>query len=270
MVEGRSGADALRAGKHVLCEKPMARTPADCRAMMREADKADRVLMVAHCRRFDPHWGGFRKLVEKDRIGRPIIWRHCNAGMGPANPWFMDDQLGGGPLMDGAIHNYDYGNWLFGDPQRVVAQGASLRPVSAITTGTAVVEYPEGDQLVVSWSWGTPSHGHIFDALGPRGTIVFGAAGEPIPHEPGVTRYTVMTDDGHKKLHEVRPAERYTDMYVNQGRHFVGLVSGKEKENRSPGSEAIKAVAGERRKRHQPQKLLDLAERYHRWQRGGT
>ena len=236
--------DALKAGKHVLVEKPMARTVAECKAMNKAAEQADRVLMVAHCRRFCPGWGKFRKLVEQNKIGRPIHWRHFSAGKGPGS-WFMDDKLGGGPIMDGAVHNQDFANLLFGKPIKVVAMGDSLRDVTALTTVTAAVEYEHGDKLILSWSWGTPAYGGIMDALGTKGSLVFGTADLEPPVKDQETGYycEVRYDDGKKKLHSYKMKGGSGIMYVNQAKHFHDLITGKATENLSSGDEGIKAVA---------------------------
>ena len=153
----------------------------------------------------------------------------------------MDERLGGGPLMDGAVHNYDFANWIFGRPESVVSSSVKLdRKVSALGTGSAVVRYASGDQLMVSWSWAARGLG-LFDVVGPRGFIQLGTGGlEPPASEKGKTGYCCFTDARGKarliKSH-TRPG-----MLVNQMRHFLDCVRGKAR-CASPGTEAIKAVA---------------------------
>src|SRR5699024_5800375 len=114
---------------------------AECRRLLEVSKQTGTLLMVAHCRRFDAVWQAWGKYVTQGKLGDSILWRHVMAGVGPGR-WFMDDKLGGGPLMDGAIHNYDFANWMWGDPQRVVASGIKLDPnVTAVDTATAIVEY---------------------------------------------------------------------------------------------------------------------------------
>lgn len=238
--------DAMKAGKHVLTEKPMARTVKDCKAMLKAEKATGKLLMVAHCRRYDPNWLTFANIIQKEKIGRPVMWRQMMSGKGPEVGWFMDDKLGGGPMIDGAVHNYDFANMMFGDPERVICKGIQLREnVSALTTATAVIEYPQGDLLQVSWSWATPGHGGQHDALGTKATCVFGPADQKIdPKDPkGTTYYTIIDDKNKRKLVKGSAFRRGKHMYELQAQHFVDCIDGKVKQCLTPGSEAIKAVA---------------------------
>lgn len=234
--------DALLAGKHVLVEKPMARSVAAARRMIDTARKARRVLMVAHCRRYDADWGTFGRIVTRGQLGRPVLWRSVAGGYGPAASWFMDEKLGGGPLFDAAIHNIDFANALFGDPQGVLASSIKLADCTAQDTTTAVVRYPKGDQLMLSWSWGTvPSGAGADDILGTKGSLLFGPGHDP---SEKIDRehygYYRVTTRRSPKGRLVRFRRR--DMYVTQGRHFLACLAGRAK-CLSPGTEAIKAIA---------------------------
>jgi predicted dehydrogenase len=225
----------------VLTEKPLARTVAHGRQMIDVSHKTRKLLMVAHCRRFDTDWGTMAKIISGGAIGRPVLWRHVNAFLiSFGGPWFMDAKLSGGPLMDGAIHNYDFANFMFGDPQSVIARSIKLTRKTAIDTGTAVVQYKSGDQLMVSWTWGVTSGG-CHDLLGPKGSLNFGpgdfADGKLDTKDFG---YYVTADPPRqkKKLWKFKR----TDMYVTQARHFLDCLNGKAK-CRTPATEAIKGVA---------------------------
>lgn len=231
---------ALKAGKPVLLEKPMARTVAECRQLIALSQKRDVPLMIAHCRRFDPHWGSWKEALLAGRIGRPVLWRHVMAGLGPGR-WFMDEKLGGGPLMDGAVHNYDFANWIFGRPVSVVASSLKLVPgVTAVDTASAVVRYASGDQLMVSWSWGVRGTG-MHDVIGPQGFMQFHAGDQkPDAAEAEKHNYCCITDLENKSTLLKSPKE--PSMYVRQARHFLACAAGKA-ECQSPGTEAIRAVA---------------------------
>jgi predicted dehydrogenase len=232
---------AMKSGRPVLTEKPMARTVADCHKMLDLSEKTKKLLMVAHCRRFDTDWGAWGKLVTAGRIGRPVLFRHVNANLiSFGGPWFMDHKLSGGPLMDGAIHNYDYGNSLFGDPDEVLASEIKLTKKTAIDTGTAVVRYKSGDQIMVCWSWGITSSSMI-DVIGPRGSINWGPGDLPTDkYDREKHGFYTLADEPRKNKKLV--AFKRSDMYVTQAKHFVDCVAGKAK-CVTPGEEAIKAVA---------------------------
>ncbi len=234
--------DALRAGRHVLTEKPMARTVADCKAMLDVASKTGKQLMVAHCRRFDDDWGTFANLVRKGKLGRPILWRHLMAGKGPTNPWFMDDKLGGGPLIDGAVHDEDFANWLFGEPESVYATQMKLTKNTAVDTASTVVHYRSGDQLLLSWSWGVGQGSHLNDALGPKASVVFGPPANAEGLDPKTYAYYQLNPAPATGGKPQLIRSKRTDMYVNQARHFLACLNGKAK-CQSDGYAALKAVA---------------------------
>ena len=233
-------AAALAAHIPVLLEKPMARTVAQCHQLNEAAAKANTLLMVAHCRRFDPYWKSWGEVATAGKLGTPLLWRDVRAGFAPGG-WYMDDELGGGPLIDGAVHNYDFANWIFGEPESVLASGIKLDPaVSAIDTGSAIVRYQAGHQLLISWSWvakGTTLH----DIIGPDGFIQFGTGGLIVPDdEKGRYQYCCLTDGEGKQSLIKSPAQ--PDMYTLQAEHFLACIRG-ETTCQSPGTQAIKAVA---------------------------
>lgn len=234
---------AMKSGRHVLTEKPMARTVADCQKMIDVSEKTGKLLMVAHCRRFDSDWGCWGRIVSSGVIGRPVIFRNVSAGnflFYSQSKWFLDDKLGGGPLFDGAIHNYDFGNYLFGDPQSVIASAIKLSPNSAVDTGTAVVHYKAGNQVMVSWSWAIPGQSAI-DVLGSKGSITWG------PGDLGSDKLDTKNFGFYRVANEFNQNKRLvkfkrTDMYVTQAKHFLDCIQGKAK-CQAPATEAIKAVA---------------------------
>lgn len=234
--------DAMRAGRHVLVEKPMARSVAAARRMIDVARKTRRVLMVAHCRRYDADWGTFGKILQSGKLGRPVVWRSLMGGHAPPASWFMDDKLGGGPIFDAAIHNIDFANMLFGNPERVLASSIKLTRATAQDTITAIVQYPKSDQLMLSWSWGTvPSGAYADDIIGTDGALLFGPGDSPNENiDRNLYGYYRLTTRRSQRSRLVR--FRHRDMYVAQGRHFLACLAGGVK-CQSPGTEAIKAIA---------------------------
>ncbi len=116
---------ALRAGKHVLCEKPMARTAAEAREMAAAAGEAGRVLMPAMCLRFWPEWAWLKEVVASERYGRVLSARFTRIAEPPAwgQNFFFDGAKSGGALLDLHIHDTDFVRYLFGHPLRVESAG---------------------------------------------------------------------------------------------------------------------------------------------------
>ena len=142
----------LEAGKHVLVEKPMARTRAEADAMVAAAGGAGAWLMVAHCWRFHPDVRALRARVEAGELGAIVKSRGygVHARWGPSG-WFTDPELaGGGALLDMGVHAIDTTRYLLGDPEPVRV---------CATIGTRYGDYAVDDDavLLISWSNGTSS-----------------------------------------------------------------------------------------------------------------
>lgn len=171
---------AAEAGKHVLCEKPMAMTVAEAERMAKACEDNGVLLQLAFVRHFCNEWLTLREVIQSGAIGRPVVWRSVSGGSGAPTPWFFDSKLGGGPFIDGAVHNYDFARFTFGEASRVTANLRHMKDIGdSWDTGTAVVDFESGDQLIMCWSWGLPGHGRdvraegAHDVLGPKGAIVF-------------------------------------------------------------------------------------------------
>ena len=108
---------ALQAGKHVLCEKPMANTPADCQKMIDAARAANRKLMVAYRCRYEPYNKEAIRIVRSQELG-PTQTILTNAGWHIDNPdqWRLKKDLaGGGSLMDIGIYALNAARYLSGE-----------------------------------------------------------------------------------------------------------------------------------------------------------
>jgi predicted dehydrogenase len=116
---------ALRAGKHVLCEKPLARTAAVAREIVAEAAKASGILMPAMCLRFWPEWAWLKQAIADQRFGNVLAARFRRVaeppGWGQKN--FFNGAESGGGLFDLHIHDTDFVQFCFGKPRRVFSTG---------------------------------------------------------------------------------------------------------------------------------------------------
>ncbi len=166
---------SAKAGLHVFCEKPMARTIRDCDVMIDACTKAGVTLMIGQVRRYDSDWGEWKKVVQGGTLGRPVAWRQTQAGSAPG-AWYMDEKMSGGPFIDGCIHNWDFANLVFGKPEYAYGNLMRLSGSTAFDTGSATVSYEGGDQVTLNWSWGLPAGVKtqaLTDILGPKGALFF-------------------------------------------------------------------------------------------------
>jgi predicted dehydrogenase len=115
---------AIATGKHVLCEKPMARTLADGQAIAAAAAKAKGFFMPAMCMRFWPEWEWLKQAVADNRYGNVRSATFRRAGSTPGG-WFRDGKLSGGALLDLHVHDVDFVYHLFGKPKAVFSRGYS-------------------------------------------------------------------------------------------------------------------------------------------------
>jgi 1,5-anhydro-D-fructose reductase (1,5-anhydro-D-mannitol-forming) len=149
---------ALRAVKHVLCEKPMAMNEAEAATMVREAEQSGKKFGVAYYRRFYPKVQRARELLAGGVIGKPVfaeLTNHMWFDRTGSRGWLFDPlKSGGGPLFDIASHRIDVLNFLFGQPQEVVGQLSNVVHHYAVEdNATVMIEYPGGVRGVVDVRW---------------------------------------------------------------------------------------------------------------------
>ncbi|MGA2376010.1 MAG: Gfo/Idh/MocA family oxidoreductase [Candidatus Sulfotelmatobacter sp.] len=150
---------ALRAGKHVLCEKPMAMNEAEARSMVRIAEESGRTFGVAYYRRTYPKLHRAKQLLEACTIGQAVVAELTSHGWFDENEsyrnWLIDPALaGGGPLFDVASHRIDVLNFLFGQPGHVTAQlSNAVHHYAVEDNATVLIEYPGGVRGIVDVRW---------------------------------------------------------------------------------------------------------------------
>ena len=166
---------ALKAGVHVMVEKPMAMNAQEAGQMCEAADKSGAVLMVAHCWRFDPDvlWlkeqsKKLGKIVRTKGIGVHTHW-------GPSG-WFTQKEFaGGGAMADMGIHALDTARFLLGDPKPVSVYakiGTYYKDFNVDDTGVIIVEWDNGTISYIESGWWQPH------ADGPEAaTQVYGTEG---------------------------------------------------------------------------------------------
>ena len=147
---------ALSAGKHVLCEKPMALTLEDCDRMLAAARAAGRVLMIGHCIRFWGEYVAAAELVRSGRYGRLLslrLSRQCGVPGFGANDWFTDPARSGAVPLDLHIHDVDYALGLLGKPTAVRARGV-VGPTGGYHQIAASFDYgPDGPVVELGAGW---------------------------------------------------------------------------------------------------------------------
>ena len=119
---------ALEAGKHVICEKPLAPTPEEVRQMMAARDRSGRLLMTAQSMRFGGRAKAFRAEVDTGVLGQVYHARswYLRRGGVPIGPGFiLKANSGGGPCIDIGVHVLDFALWLMGNPRPAAVSGVA-------------------------------------------------------------------------------------------------------------------------------------------------
>jgi predicted dehydrogenase len=169
----------LRNGKHVMVEKPMATTVAECERMIAAARAGGASLMVAHCWRFRDEVIALRDRIAAGELGEVVKTRGygVHAGWGPSG-WFVDPELaGGGALVDMGVHAIDTARFLLGDPEPgTVCAAIGTRYAEGRYTvdddGILLIGWSNGTNSVVESGWWQPHLGGL-----EADTEVYGTAG---------------------------------------------------------------------------------------------
>jgi len=165
----------LRAGKHVLCEKPVAMNFAEAQSMVDEAERAGKRLGVAYYRRAYPKLQRAKELIAAGAIGKPLFVEGIYHGWleSEERAWLRDPAIaGGGPLYDVASHRIDACNFLFGKPERAVGlRSNALHELKVEDSATVVIGYAGGVHGVVDARWNSHVARDEFRVVGTDGAM---------------------------------------------------------------------------------------------------
>ncbi len=148
-LHARMAMDGMRAGKHVIVEKPMALALDDAAHMIATAEETGRKLCVVLQNRYNPPMQELKQAVEAGRLGRLLLGNATVRWYRPQE-YYEDDWHGtwamdGGALMNQSIHHIDALQWLLGEPESVFAYSGTLaHRMEAEDVGVAVIRFRSG------------------------------------------------------------------------------------------------------------------------------
>jgi myo-inositol 2-dehydrogenase/D-chiro-inositol 1-dehydrogenase len=152
---------ALEAGKHVFCQKPIALTLADADRVVAAASASDRVVQFGFMLRFTPPLPQLQHRLSSGELGPLIAAQAAVFGWEPSNEWFYDPKNGGGVILDTLVHFGDLVLWLFGPAERVTTEGGAYKLDGAKKFGSpdnavVTVRHTSGvvSSMYVSWTAG--------------------------------------------------------------------------------------------------------------------
>jgi len=218
---------ALKAGKHVFCEKPVARTLEDAYEVKKAVEASDKKFMVGHVVRFFPDFSHMKHLIESGQIGTPAIARTCRLAPMPhgIREWYENMQMSGGCVLDLIIHDFDYLNWFFGKPKRVFARGLfGQKLAEPMDYAQVMIRYENGVIAHVEGSWAEPSGFTVkCEVSGSEGIIESTNSESPL-------QVNLKQTDTSKPAVAVPESPLSESPYTTEIRHFIECIQ----ENKTP------------------------------------
>lgn len=210
---------ALAAGKHVFCEKPMALSVADCRGMVRAADRARKMLLVGQVLPFFPEYAWALRIIRGGKFGRLRGGSFKRVVSDPTwlpNYWQADRV--GGPMFDLAVHDAHFMRLLFGMPDRVVTRGTTRNGLPEYWH--SLFDFANADVVVETTSGVIGQQGrsfdHGFEIRLELATLVFEFA-----MVGGIGRYlcepTVLGANGKSKVTKLRGGDPMDAFHAELG-----------------------------------------------------
>ena len=228
----------IAAGKHVLCEKPLAMTVEDAAGMVRAAYEAGVIFATNHHLRCSGSHRAVRDIIAAGRIGRVLSLRIHHAVHLPPHlqGWRINDaSSGGGVIPDITVHDADCVRFLLGeDPVSVVAQaGASGMGAGVEDSVMSVWAMPSGAMVMAHESFTHPYAGSGLEVHGTNGSVF--ARG--VMTQMSVGEIELVTGAG-------REAVPYSDhnLYVEAVRRFADAVAGRG-QPAADGRDGVKSLA---------------------------
>lgn len=230
---------AAARGRHVFCEKPLARTEKDAEAMVEACKRAGVKFGVGHVVRFFPEYVQAKNVVESGEIGKPAtVWTMRGGGGFPTawQDWYANFEWSGGLILDMIIHDFDYLRWVFGDVERVFARGTAGKEYNRYEYALVTLRFKSGVIANVEGSWF--NHGGFqtkLEIAGQKGLISYESA-ETYPLKV-VLKSTGASAQGVA----VPESPLYKSPYLLEIEHFVNCIQ-QDKEPMISGEEALKSL----------------------------
>jgi len=168
---------AAQAGKHIICEKPLARTVEQAQEMIKACRAASVRLLVAHVVRFFPEYALAKSVVQAGQIGKPAIIRLARGSYRPKKPvgnWFLDFDKSGGMLLDLMIHDFDYARWIAGEVDSVFAKSVgNVWADASIEYGLVILKHTNSalSHIAGAWAYPPPTFRTGLEIAGDAGLI---------------------------------------------------------------------------------------------------
>jgi len=230
--------DVAPSGKHIFCEKPLARHLADCEEMVAACEASGSRLFVGQVVRFFPEYASSKAFCDAGEIGKPGVMRTTRGGAIPvSSAWYADLAKSGGVILDLAIHDLDYALWCLGPAKRVYA--LQMEPTEGADYALITVRHDGGAIAHIESSWAFP-RGTFFTKLeitGDGGLIET----DNMSSTPLVARLSANEGEPAKFAMPESPLAPEDDPYYREDKHFLDCIESGEPFSVTP-EEAMAAV----------------------------
>jgi predicted dehydrogenase len=233
---------AAAAGKHVVCEKPLARYIRDAESAVAACRAAGVMLLVGHVVRFFPEYARAQQTVLAGEVGKVGIIRLSRCSYKPyrndPGSWFHDPAKSGGMIIDLMIHDFDYARWIGGDVESVFARSISTTFDNAsIDHALAILSHKNGvlSHVEGGWSYPPPTFRTAFEIAGDRGLIEHPAeSSAPVRVHAAETAASSAVAVPRSPLDE--------DPYTTEIKHFYHVLNGDIAQPRVTAEDALEAL----------------------------
>ena len=172
---------AAKAGKDIICEKPIALKPSDAKEMIASCQENNVRLFIAQVVRFFPMYRKAQEQIKAGAIGDIGVMRLKRMGYMPSGfeNWYADEARSGGIIMDILIHDIDYALWLAGKAKRVYAKTIkSNKPEITADYALITIKFENDAMAIIDGGWAYPpgSFSTSMDIAGSDGVIEWNMA----------------------------------------------------------------------------------------------
>ena len=165
---------AARDGKHVILEKPIARTIEDAAEILEAFSGGGSRLFVGHVVRFFPEYVAIKEKIDAGELGTIGVVRTSRRSpfLRGWNDWYADWRVSGGVLVDLVIHDFDFLRWALGDVERVYARGVLGREYNRLDYALVTLRFEGGAIAHVEAHWGYPGpFNYTIEVAGSRAIL---------------------------------------------------------------------------------------------------
>lgn len=218
---------ATKARKPTFCEKPLALTLEECRAIDAAVAKSGSFFQMGFMRRFDPGYAAAKQKIADGAIGRPVVFKSTSRDPFPPSLAYANPASSGGILVDMGIHDIDLARWFMGEVETVTAVGAVLVYPELATVGDfdnaiATLIFADGRLGVLDLTRnGIYGYDISTELLGNEGTIRIGYLRET----------PILSMTKNSVAHDTVPyfMERFERAYALQLQNFAqNVLNGRE------------------------------------------